>query len=237
MVTAREIMGEVLGLCRYWRGSGERIRGDELKVGVEESQKSKRPAAFEIRIRNRSEKGKESLHPEEIDAVWDYFLIERRLPRRCPPDVSKERWQTQTALWARECMVWALFMCTGLRRGEAPAIMLEDVRHEAKAGWWVHLIDPRETQTVDARRQKIFDAGAALKTGSRDMIVWFEERFNQVYQRWVQWRPLLVAKTGRPDHGMLLVSGQGRGRSIGDPFTYQGAKSIFASINNRPVPQ
>ena len=162
-ITADDIMGEILGLCRYWRGAQEQIRGEQSSRRDDYSRNRTRPAVFRVKVTKRAERGKESLRPEEIDAVWNYFLVERRPPRRCPSGLVKERWHMQTALWARECMVWALFMCTGLRRGEAPAVMLEDVRYEGKEGWWVYLVDPREARTVDARRREVLNFGAKLK--------------------------------------------------------------------------
>lgn len=232
--TASRIMGEVLDLCRFWRHRGERIRGDHRSTRKKD--RSQRPAAFTVKAPNRSRRGRESLSPAEIDAIWDYLLTDCRPPRRCPSGESQERWRMRTALWARDCMVWTLFICTGLRHGEAPAIMLDDVRHDPDTGWWVHLIDPREVNVVDPRRRQIFQYGARLKTGGRDLIVWFQDRFGQVFTQWVQWRALLVAKAGRPDHGMLLVSAHGRKRSIGDPFTYDSGRALFDRLTAKVGP-
>lgn len=219
-------------LCRYWLGEDESIRGERRalnKIGGRQTTQ-RRPPAFSIRKKYAHTRGKESLSPAELRSVWNHLYVEKRPPRR-DKTKSLKQLQIQKAFWSRDCMLWAVMISTGLRRGEIPALMLEDIRQYPNAGWWLHLIDPRQEVTVTRQRERVFEYGADFKTGSRDVIVWFQDIFSEAYRHWLGHRAYLVALTGEPDHGMLFVSNQGGSAVIGEPMTPNGFRSFFHRIN------
>lgn len=68
------------------------------------------------------------------------------------------------------------------------------------------------------------------------MYVGFEPRFAVAFHTWQVWRPLLIATSGAPDHGMLLVNGAGRGGRSGAPLTASGTVQWFDLVNDRLGP-
>src|SRR5690606_19268461 len=93
------------------------------------------------------------------------------------------------------------------------------------------LIDPRDAGWKGGSRPAPGSFGGRPQTGSRTLIIWFQDWFDQAFRQWIQWRPILVAKTGEPDHGMLLVANKGRGGSAGHPFGYRSVDSFFMNVN------
>jgi hypothetical protein len=258
---AREIMNELLALCDYW--TQERFEeplvktpqtARERRAGRSRSDKWK-PAAFRIRASDHSSRGEESLTVEEYERIWRLWLTDLRpvkpeiLQSRIRADwpeskrrehvATNSRWKMEQAWWARNLMYWALISTTGLRRREVPGVMLKDVVHDSDTGYWVHLVDPTDgaISLTEADRKLVLASDLAdFKTGSRTMFVGYEPRFADAFHTWRVWRPVLIAASGRPDHGMLLVNGPGRGGRIGSPLTAAGTVRWFDIVNDRLGP-
>lgn len=231
--TIKAILREVHTLCRYWQCQGERIHG-ELGSGPRGSRRSGRqrlPPAFRLKTHGSSKRGEQSLTLAEVERVWRFLWRDSRPARRPPSSIHKEQWQIDMAFWSRDCLLWALLISTGIRRGELPLLMLQDVVHDPKTGWWINLIDPRDSGWKGGSRPAPGSFGGRPKTGSRTLIIWFQDWFDQAFRQWIQWRPILVAKTGEPDHGMLLVANKGRGGGAGYPFGYRSVDSFFTKVN------
>lgn len=229
-VTIRRIMAEAYGLCSFWKANDEKIKGERQIRGSWRGRKAI-PPAYSVRVVAPSRRGQQSLTLEEVRSIWRYLYVECRPPRRWGNGVRRQEWQWLMSFWARDCMIWALLISTGLRRGEVPGLMIHDVKNHKGAGWWVHLIDPREQLAGKVNRVRVSEYGATFKTGSRDIIVWFQDWFDSAFTNWVSWRPFLVALTGAVDHEMLLVSKQGNGTKVGSPLTYWGLSQFFKKVN------
>lgn len=233
--TIRQIMREAFDLCSYWKAGAESIRGSRTLLVKSRWKRKALPPAFSIRV-IPTRRGEQSLTLVEVKSVWTYLYEDCRPPRRWGRGLSKREWQLRMAFWARDCMIWALLISTGLRRGEVPGVMLHDVKAYDGAGWWVHLVDPREHLGGSPKRASVASYGAKFKTGSRDVMVWFQDWFHAAFSNWLAWRSLLVGMSGAPDHEMLLVSKRGNGTKVGSPLTYDGLRRFFDQINTAVGP-
>lgn len=163
--TIRQIMREAFDLCSYWKAGAESIRGSRTLLGKSRWKRKALPPAFSLRV-IPTRRGEQSLTLDEVKAVWAHLYEDCRPPRRWGRELSKAEWQLRMAFWARDCMIWALLISTGLRRGEVPGVMLHDVKAYEGAGWWVHLVDPREHLGGSPKRASVASYGAKFKTGS-----------------------------------------------------------------------
>jgi len=236
--TVSRVMGEVLKLCRFWVQEGERIKGDVRldRPRASPGRSEKRPPAFKVASGRTQGRGEESLTPEEVQAIWTFLLVRRRPPKKCPPGMDQERWKLRTACWARDCMLWALLCGTAIRRGEAVGVMVEDVTW-ADGCYWLDVVEPDAKAVArNPMRKAAILAGARHKTGSRKVVVMSSHTFGEVFKLWMAWRPFLVARTGVPDHGMLLVKKPGGDLPAGSPMRYEGMGDLFKVINREVGP-
>lgn len=194
--TADKIMGDLLGVAVYWGLIARPRRGKE-----------KRPPAFRFKIRkNPSFEGEKSLSRDEISRVWDFLERAQRPDRR--------RSRIREALWARDLILWATFISTGIRAREALGLLVDDVIRSSSGRLWLKVVDPR-TSPAEPWRMDALEWGARYKTGSRIVPIWFETRFAYAWRQWIRLRPVLIKRSGRRDPRALLLSKKAYGAPLG----------------------
>jgi integrase len=195
--TAHQIMGDLLALATHW---GLRTR---LRRGRE-----KRSPAFRFKISEaRSPEGEKSLSRQEVTAVWTYLEQDLR-PRSGAPRLAQ-------ALWARDLILWATLISTGIRASEVIGLFLPDLMRPNGRHLYLAIRDPRLRPHEKWRQTARTDWGAQYKTGSRVVPIWFERRFAYAWRQWVRLRPVLIAKTGTVDHQAMLLAAKPFGAPLG----------------------
>jgi integrase len=178
------------------------------------------------------------MEQEEVDAVWTYLTSEARPGRSSllieSPTGPKRGWSSarvaawkrdqqryreQLAWFHRQQMLWALMIGSGMRRGELPLLMTNDVQFYGDDLW------------VTLRVRKATENLGSAKTGPRMMFIGWDLRILAAWQNWVRSRRILVDKwtrdTRNTKHEMFLTN-----RS-GGPLTVDGLDSLFEPLNRR----
>jgi integrase len=239
---AKCILDEVRWLCEWWSlvnptsmsyttyqpGRGMRTRKraahDCFTIGIPKARR---------RFRQNH-----AMEQQEVDAVWAYLTSEAR-PNRSTllteyPTGPRRGWSSRrTAAWKRDehryrerlawfhrqQMLWALMIGSGMRRGELPLLMTNDVQFYGEDLW------------VTLRVRNATENLGRAKTGPRMMFIGWDLRILTAWQNWARSRQILIDKwireTGNPPHEMFLTNRNG------GPLTVDGLDSLFEALNRR----
>jgi integrase len=239
---AKCILSEVRWLCEWWKlVTPRRAQTTAYRPGRGLRTWSRSPRdCFTIGIPKPRKKFRQNhvMEQEEVDAVWNFLMSEAR-PSRSNlliehPTGPKRGWSpARAAAWKRDQqkyreqlawfhgqqMRWALLIGSGMRRGEVPLLMMNDVQFYGEDLW------------VTLRVRSCTEHLGRAKTGPRMMFIGWDFRVITAWQNWIRSRQILVdkwnRKTGLRSHEMFLTNRDG------GPLTVHGLDGLFEALNRR----